>query len=549
MKRRMQLLAAVLTAVTVLTASVPVMGEEQTPANVGTVSAELNETTEASDDQKTESVDVSYRTHVQNDGTQDWVHNGGISGTTGQSKRLEGIWIQASATDKDQQKHDIPLVYQTHVQNYGWQDWKNSGEMAGTEGQSLRLEAIRINFGDDACKAKYDIYYRVHAQNFGWLHWAKNGESAGTEGYAYRLEAIQVLILPKGSAAPSASYGGIVSQSSAAFDKKVVLPTISYRTHVQNVGWQPYVTDGTISGTVGKSLRLEAINLSVGSNPYKSGGITYSTHVQNYGWQDWKSDGELSGTEGKSLRLEAIKIALTGDLANYYDVYYRSHAQNFGWLAWVKDGEPSGTAGYSYRLEGIQVVLVKKDAAPPADNDFKGASEQSSYGFVNKDGSKGHYETVTVVDKPAWDETVIDKDAWDETVVDTPAWDETIVDKQAYDEQVVDQPAWDETTYKTEEHNICYVCGQDYHGWTQDQVDADQEKHMLAGEGGGYGSRSVKVPITVHHDATYKTVHHDAVTHVVHHDAVTHVVHHDAETHVVHHDAVTHTEKKWVDET
>ncbi|MGN0362522.1 MAG: hypothetical protein ACI4ET_06745, partial [Bilifractor sp.] len=125
--------------------------------------------------QQTESVDVSYRTHVQDYGTQDWVKNGGISGTTGQSKRLEGIWIQASVTDKDGYMQDIPLTYQTHVQNYGWQDWKTSGEMAGTSGQSLRLEAIRINFADDAYNAIYDIYYRVHAQNFGWLAWAKNG--------------------------------------------------------------------------------------------------------------------------------------------------------------------------------------------------------------------------------------------------------------------------------------------------------------------------------------------------------------------------------------
>ncbi|MGN0363539.1 MAG: hypothetical protein ACI4ET_11945 [Bilifractor sp.] len=336
------------------------------------------------EDPQTESVDVAYRTHVQDYGTQDWVRDGGISGTTGQSKRLEGIWIQASATDKDQQTHDIPLIYQTHVQNYGWQDWKNSKEMAGTSGQSLRLEAIRINFVDDTYKAKYDIYYRVHAQNFGWLAWAKNGESSGTEGYAYRLEAIQILILSKGSTAPSASYGGVVSQSSEAFNKKIPEPIISYRTHVQNIGWQPYVADGAISGTVGKSWRLEAINLSVGSNPYTSGGITYSTHVQNIGWQDWKSDGELSGTTGQALRLEAIKIKLTGDLADYYDVYYRAHAQNFGWLAWVKNGAPAGTAGYAYRLEGIQVVLVKKDAAPPADNNFKGASRQSNYGFINK---------------------------------------------------------------------------------------------------------------------------------------------------------------------
>lgn len=95
------------------------------------------------------------------------------------------------------------------------------------------------------------------------------------------------------------------------------------------------------------------------------GGISYSSHVQDIGWQDWKSNGDLSGTSNQSKRVEAIKIKLTGDVANYYDVYYRVHAQNYGWLDWAKNGEAAGTQGYSCRLEAIQIVLVKKgDAAP-----------------------------------------------------------------------------------------------------------------------------------------------------------------------------------------
>ena len=31
-----------------------------------------------------------------------------------------------------------------HVQDIGWQNWKTDGAMAGTEGKSLRLEAIQI---------------------------------------------------------------------------------------------------------------------------------------------------------------------------------------------------------------------------------------------------------------------------------------------------------------------------------------------------------------------------------------------------------------------
>ena len=76
--------------------------------------------------------------------------------------------------------------------------------MAGTSGQSKRLEAIRIKLTGEMAK-QYDIYYRVHSQEFGWLGWAKNGESAGTEGYSYRLEAIQIQLVKKGSSAPGST--------------------------------------------------------------------------------------------------------------------------------------------------------------------------------------------------------------------------------------------------------------------------------------------------------------------------------------------------------
>jgi uncharacterized protein YjdB len=66
------------------------------------------------------------------------------------------------------------------------------------------LEAIRIQLTGEMSQ-RYSVWYRVHAQKFGWMGWACDGASAGTEGYAYRLEALQVLILPKGSAAPGST--------------------------------------------------------------------------------------------------------------------------------------------------------------------------------------------------------------------------------------------------------------------------------------------------------------------------------------------------------
>lgn len=139
---------------------------------------------------------------------------------------------------------------------------------------------------------------------------------------------------------------------------------VTYRTHVQNVGWQGYSYGGGMSGTSGKGLRLEGIKININESGYAVG-VKYSTHVQNIGWQDFVKDGAMSGTEGKSLRLEAIKINLTGADADKYDIYYQVHAQNFGWLDWAKDGESAGTEGFGYRLEAIKIVVAPKGSAAP----------------------------------------------------------------------------------------------------------------------------------------------------------------------------------------
>lgn len=140
----------------------------------------------------------------------------------------------------------------------------------------------------------------------------------------------------------------------------VVTPdvTVSYRTHVQSIGWQNPVTNGTMSGTSGRAKRLEGIKISVTGN--SNLGIQYTTHCQSYGWLPWSANGEMNGTEGEAKRLEAIKIQLTGADKEKYDVYYRVHAQSYGWLAWAANGAPAGTAGLAKRLEAIQIVIVKK---------------------------------------------------------------------------------------------------------------------------------------------------------------------------------------------
>lgn len=159
---------------------------EKPPKNVG------------STDKAMEARLVGYQTHVQDIGTQDYVYDGAMAGTSGQAKRMESIRIKLPSTMASEGK----IEYKSHIENIGWEkSWKKTGELSGTTGKSLRLEAIQIKLSGDIAE-KYDVYYRVHAENFGWLGWAKNGEKSGTEGYAYRLEALQIKLVPKGTENP-----------------------------------------------------------------------------------------------------------------------------------------------------------------------------------------------------------------------------------------------------------------------------------------------------------------------------------------------------------
>jgi M6 family metalloprotease-like protein len=290
--------------------------------------------------------DVAYRTHVQNVGWQNWVRNGSVAGTSGRALRLEGINIKL-----ENAPYAGGITYRTHIQNVGWQEWKSDGAMSGTSGRALRLEAIQIKLTGKMAE-EYDVYYRVHAQNVGWMGWAKNGEAAGTAGYAYRLEAIEIKVVKKGSAAPGSTANAFIGKM------------VQYTSHVQNIGWQGYVSQGGTSGTSGRALRLEGMRIKLVNTPY-SGGIEYRTHVQNIGWQGWTGNDAMTGTSGRALRLEAISIRLTGEMAEHFHVYYRVHAQNFGWMGWAKNGQDAGTAGYAYRLEAIQIVLVPKGTPAP----------------------------------------------------------------------------------------------------------------------------------------------------------------------------------------
>ena len=135
------------------------------------------------------------------------------------------------------------ICYNVHIQNIGWQGWRCNGAMAGTTGESLRIEALAVHvLMPHNRTARFCI--RGHIQNIGWqgmrcerldYYGGEYGRDLviGTTGQALRLEAVRFSFM-----------------NCYCADLRAV-------AHVQNIGWQqPFVGDDITIGTTGQSLRF-----------------------------------------------------------------------------------------------------------------------------------------------------------------------------------------------------------------------------------------------------------------------------------------------------
>ena len=313
-----------------------------------------------------------YQTHVKNIGWQNEVHDGQEAGTIGQVLSVEAIKISIDQPTIQEERITGSVIYQTHVRDIGWQNEVCDGKSAGTTGQKKPIEGIKIRLKGEITE-KYDIYYRVHVSDYGWLGWAKNGELAGSTGYGCAIEAIKIILCEKGSAPADEGRSGFTSENIAK---------INCQTHLENLGWQAEVSSDNIIGTVGQNRSIEALRMSVASAGNKfEGGISYKLHVANIGWQNWSANGAIAGTTGQGRQAEAIQMKLTGEMASYCDIYYRAHVSEFGWLGWAKNGESAGTSGYAYKLQAIQIKIVPKGMNNPSNGTvaFKNAPPKPVY--------------------------------------------------------------------------------------------------------------------------------------------------------------------------
>jgi uncharacterized protein YjdB len=369
--------------------------------------------------------DVRYKVHVQNEGWTDWIYDGDVAGTEGKSLRIKAVEVElvkkpeASVsgaahvqdygwmrTVRDgaqmgvagQQKRleafnlelcgtmcpdvgNSHIEYAAHVQNVGWQPYVSDGANAGTTGKDLRIEAIKVRLSGPISE-KYDVWYRVHIKDYGWLAWAKDDGVAGTTGLSKRVEAMQVELRAKNADAPKNDGQWSLATFGAA--------DVSYSTHIQNIGWQGGQSNGGLSGTTGRSLRVEAFKANVKAEGI-TGGISYCTHVQDKGWMDAVSDDVVSSTVGASKCVEALKVGLTGDMAKYYDVWYRAYVQEYGWLGWTCDGAIAGSTGIEYGIEAVEVEVLAKGADAPG---------PTASPYVTRPVSRVYFHNINVVGQP-----------------------------------------------------------------------------------------------------------------------------------------------------
>lgn len=192
--------------------------------------------------------DIYYRAHVQNEGWLGWTKNGEIAGTTGFGRRVEAIEVKLiekgeAAPGSTARASVIGLPNATaHVSSIGWQTTVHGATFAGTTGQALGIEALKLSVAG----APFDggITYRSHVADQGWEKtWTSNGYKTGTTGKARHIEALEVKL---------------TGELAEHYD-------VVYRVHVSNIGWMPWVRNGEAAGTTGRGLPIEAIEMRLES--------------------------------------------------------------------------------------------------------------------------------------------------------------------------------------------------------------------------------------------------------------------------------------------
>lgn len=139
--------------------------------------------------------------------------------------------------------NDAGLWYRAHVQNLGWLDPVHDGMIAGTEGESLRLESLQINPPEGV-----ELNVKLHIAFKGWVTYEgiKHGDSLenqlviGTVGESLQAEAIEFDVV-----------------------KNDTGKELRYQVHIADYGTMNPIDAPYTAGTVGISKAIESIRIEL----------------------------------------------------------------------------------------------------------------------------------------------------------------------------------------------------------------------------------------------------------------------------------------------
>ena len=303
---------------------------------------------------------ISYSAHVEDIGWQDYVKDGEIIGTVGKSLRVEALKIKLVNVPST-----AHIKYRVYIYGKGWQDYVQDGEIAGTTGKNRMIEAIQIEIEG---LEKYTVEYQAHVQDIGWQVWALNGMNAGTIEQGLRIESARIRIVKK---------------------ENTVVPQVKYSSHNATNGWTSYVKNGNTSGSENNAIKLDAIKIALENSETAS--IKYKVHIQEVGWTNEVQNNEQAGTGESVNGIEAIQMQVSG--LSGYSIEYRVYVIGKGWQDWACDGEIAGTTGKSLQVSAIQIrIKIKTD------------NNRSNFSGINTSKYKGYKEALQKLQQqhPNW---------------------------------------------------------------------------------------------------------------------------------------------------
>ncbi|MEG2700413.1 MAG: L,D-transpeptidase family protein [Hungatella sp.] len=121
---------------------------------------------------------------------------------TGLNARFQmGVGTQITNVVLSLQNIGGNIAYDAYVNNGGWQPWTFNDQPTGGTENSTYLEGVRI-MPRAGLEKQYDVYYACTMSGLGKLAYAKNGEMSGAPGRGEHVTDIDIVLVPRGGAAP-----------------------------------------------------------------------------------------------------------------------------------------------------------------------------------------------------------------------------------------------------------------------------------------------------------------------------------------------------------